>query len=212
MPIRLMLVDDHTIVREGLRLLLSQEPEIQIVAEAGEGLAAVETALVTRPDVILLDLMLPGINGLEVVRRVLAGHAACRIVLLTSFAESDDVAAALQAGAAGYLLKDVLKPELLDGIRRAARGEPVMHPEAQRKLIQRLSQPKPETDTLTERELEVLGLIARGRSNREIALDLHITEGTVKGHVSNILAKLNLQDRTQAALFAVRQGMVPPDR
>jgi len=156
--------------------------------------------------------MLPGINGLEVVRRVLAGHAACRIVLLTSFAESDDVAAALQAGAAGYLLKDVLKPELLDGIRRAARGEPVMHPEAQRKLIQRLSQPKPETDTLTERELEVLGLIARGRSNREIALDLHITEGTVKGHVSNILAKLNLQDRTQAALFAVRQGMVPPDR
>jgi DNA-binding NarL/FixJ family response regulator len=211
MPIRLMLVDDHTIVREGLRLLLSQEPEIQIVAEAGEGLAAVETALATRPDVILLDLMLPGINGLEVVRRVVAGHAACRIVLLTSFAESDDVAAALQAGAAGYLLKDVLKPELLDGIRRAARGEPVMHPEAQRKLIQRLSQPKPETDALTERELEVLGLIARGRSNREIALDLHITEGTVKGHVSNILAKLNLQDRTQAALFAVRQGIVPPD-
>jgi DNA-binding NarL/FixJ family response regulator len=206
-----MLVDDHTIVREGLRMLLSNEAEIEIVAEAGDGLAAVDKALATRPDVILLDLMLPGINGIEVVRRVLAGHPTCRIVLLTSFVESGDVAAALQAGAAGYLLKDVLKPELLDGIRRAARGEPVMHPEAQRKLIQHLSQPKPDTELLTERELDVLALIARGRSNREIALDLSITEGTVKGHVSNILAKLRLQDRTQAALYAVRNGLVPPD-
>jgi NarL family two-component system response regulator LiaR len=209
MPIRLMIVDDHAIVREGLRMLLGDEPEVELVGEATDGPSAVDKATLLQPDVILMDLMLPGADGIEVTRRILAQQPECRILLLTSFAEDQKVVAAMQAGAAGYLLKDVLKADLLSAIQRAARGEPVMHPEAQRKLIQHLAQPKAEPDRLTERERDVLILIGNGRSNREIAHTLGITEGTVKGHVSNILSKLHLQDRTQAALYAVREGLLP---
>jgi NarL family two-component system response regulator LiaR len=215
--IRLLLVDDHAIVREGLRTLLAEADDLDIVGEASDGPAAVTQALALKPDVILLDLMLPGLTGIEVTQRLRQTLPECRILLLTSFAEDQNVVAAMQAGAAGYLLKDVLQGELLSAIRLAMQGEPVLHPEAQRKLIEHLMRPQPAPPAaslkarvadLTEREHDVLRLIAQGRSNREIADELHITEGTVKGHVSNILSKLHLQDRTQAALFAVRSGLV----
>jgi two-component system, NarL family, response regulator LiaR len=215
--IRLLLVDDHAIVREGLRTLLAETPDLDIVGEATDGPSAVTQALALKPDVILLDLMLPGFTGIEVTQRVRQALPECRILLLTSFAEDQNVVAAMQAGADGYLLKDVLQGDLQRAIRQAMLGEPVLHPEAQRKLIDHLTRPpapaavaspKGRASDLTDREHDVLRLIAQGRSNREIADQLHITEGTVKGHVSNILSKLHLQDRTQAALFAVRNGLV----
>jgi DNA-binding NarL/FixJ family response regulator len=210
--IRLLLVDDHAIVREGLRTLLGEVPDLELAGEAADGPTAITQAAAVRPDVILLDLMLPGMNGIEVTRRILAQQPACRIIVLTSFADDQNVLAAMQAGAAGYLLKDVLQAELVKAIHQAAQGEPALHPEAQRKLVEHLTRPQPaqtdeaELSQLTDRERDVLGLIARGFSNRQIADALHITEGTVKGHVSNVLSKLQLQDRTQAALFAVRHG------
>jgi NarL family two-component system response regulator LiaR len=214
--IRLLIVDDHSIVREGLRTLLAEATDVEIVGEAADGPSAVAQAETLRPDVMLLDLMLPGFNGIEVTRRVRQALPQCRILLLTSFAEDQNVVSAMQAGAAGYLLKDVLQDDLLAALRQSMGGEPVLHPEAQRKLIEHLTRPLSATPAgasaahvaeLTEREHDVLRLIAQGRSNREIADQLHITEGTVKGHVSNILSKLHLQDRTQAALFAVRHGL-----
>jgi len=214
--IRLLLVDDHAIVREGLRMLLGEVPDLDLVGEAADGPQAITTAAALLPDVILLDLMLPSMNGIEVTRRILAQQPACRIIVLTSFADDQNVLAAMQAGAAGYLLKDVLQADLVKAIHQAIQGEPALHPEAQRKLLEHLTRPQPaqtdaaELSQLTERERDVLRLIARGLSNRQIADTLHITEGTVKGHVSNVLSKLHLQDRTQAALYAVRRGLVGP--
>jgi NarL family two-component system response regulator LiaR len=208
--IRILIVDDHTIVREGLRILLGDEPDLEIIGEASDGQEAIEKAISLVPDVILLDLVLPDLDGIEVTRRVLATQPECHILLLTSFAEDQNVVAAMQAGASGYLLKDVLQNDLLSAIQRVARGEPVLHPEAQRKLIQHLSRPsspEPKLNELTDRERDVLSSIAKGYSNKQIANLLHITEGTVKGHVSNILSKLHLEDRTQAAVYAVKQGL-----
>jgi NarL family two-component system response regulator LiaR len=211
--IRLLIVDDHAIVREGLQTLLADEPDLELVGEAPDGLTALSQAERLRPDVMLLDLVMPGLGGLEVLRRMAGVHPACRVLVLTSFAEDQNVLAAMQAGAVGYLLKDVLRADLLQAIRLAAQGVPVLHPEAQRKLLEHVTRPAPapgglsaELSTLTERERDVLRLIAQGHSNRQIADTLHITEGTVKGHVSNILSKLHLQDRTQAALFAVKHN------
>ncbi len=208
---RILIVDDHAIVREGLRMLLADVPTLEIVGEAADGNAAVTQAASLQPDVILMDLVMPGLDGREATRRILAAQPDCRILVLTSFAEDQNVVTAMQAGAAGYLLKDVLQADLVNAIERVMRGEPALHPEAQRKLIEHLARPTPKTDSelndLTEREREVLALIARGHSNRQIADTLYITEGTVKGHVSNILSKLHVQDRTQAALFAVKHGL-----
>ncbi|NUM44741.1 MAG: response regulator transcription factor [Anaerolineales bacterium] len=208
--IRILIVDDHAIVREGLRLLLEDEPGLEIVGDAADGEEALQKAQTLTPDVILLDLVLPDLNGIEVTRRVRAAQPECRILLLTSFAEDTNVVAAMQAGAAGYLLKDILRADLVTAIQKVARGEPALHPEAQRKLIQHVTQPpttQPDPNTLTERERDILRLLAQGLSNKQIAGQLHITEGTVKGHVSNILAKLHLEDRTQAAVYAVKQGL-----
>ncbi|GAB4578253.1 MAG: response regulator transcription factor [Anaerolineales bacterium] len=208
---RILIVDDHAIVREGLRLILEDEEGLEIVGDAADGEEALQQAKALTPDVILLDLVLPDLDGIEVTRRVLAALPKCRILLLTSFAEDSHVIAAMQAGASGYLLKDVLRADLVSAIQKVTRGEPALHPEAQRKLIQHLTQPSslhPDPNALTDREGDVLRLIAKGLSNKQIAAQLHITEGTVKGHVSNILAKLHLEDRTQAALYAVRQGIV----
>lgn len=207
-PIRVLIVDDHTIVREGLRILLSEEAEIEVVGEAANGLEALGLVATRQPQVVLMDLVMPGIDGIEATRRIRHLYSACQILVLTSFGEDQRVRDAVQAGAIGYLLKDVLKADLLRAIHAAARGEPTLHPEAQRVLIRQTLAPAAPFRYLTERELDVLRLLGQGRSNREIATALHLTEGTVKGYVSTILAKLQVEDRTQAALYAVKHGLV----
>ena len=206
-PIRVMIVDDHKIVREGLRTLLSEERTIEVVAEATSGEEALQLAPDVLPTVVLMDLVLPGIDGLETTRRLKSTQPECRVLVLTSFTDDRQVHAALQAGATGYLMKDLLKPDLLSAIERAARDEPTLHPAAQRALIRQATAPPSPLESLTQREGDVLRLIAGGRSNREIAAELHLSEGTVKGYVSTILSKLEVADRTQAALLAVRHGV-----
>ena len=207
--IQVMIVDDHAIVREGLRLLLSEEMEIEVVGEASNGREAVLRAEMLLPQVILMDLMMPEMDGIAATQAIRQNFPACQVIVLTSFAEDQRVPDAIQAGAIGYLLKDVLKSDLLLAIQAAARGEPTLHPEAQRQLMRQMTQPIPQNllGALTEREMDVLRLIARGHSNKEIAGSLHLTEGTVKGYVSTILGKLQVADRTQAALYAVKHGV-----
>ena len=207
--VRVMIVDDHAIVREGLRTLLSEEDGIEVVGEAGDGAEAVQVAAQLRPDVILMDLVMPKIDGIKATEQIRESTPSCQILVLTSFAEDQRVPHAIQAGAIGYLLKDVLKADLLRAIHAANRGEPTLHPEAQRQLMRQVVTPTAPNllETLTEREMDVLRLIAQGQSNKEIATRLHLTEGTVKGYVSTILGKLQVADRTQAALYAVKHGV-----
>ncbi|HYN87952.1 MAG TPA: response regulator transcription factor [Ardenticatenaceae bacterium] len=208
-PVRVLIVDDHEIVREGLQTLLEEEPGVNVVGMATNGAEALRLAAALRPDVILMDLLMPEMDGIEATRRIRALSPTSQVLVLTSFAGDQHVRDAVGAGALGYLLKDVLKPDLLQAIRSAALGQPTLHPEAQRQLMRQVSDVPasgPLAD-LTQREREVLRLIAAGRSNKEIAATLHLTEGTVKGYVSAILAKLGVADRTQAALYAVRHGL-----
>jgi DNA-binding NarL/FixJ family response regulator len=208
--IRVLIVDDHEIVREGLHTLLSEESTIELVGQAADGLEAVTMANKHRPDVILMDLVMPNMDGIEATRQILTAVPNSRILILTSFAEDKRVHDAIQAGATGYLLKDTLRPELLRAITAAAEGKPTLHPEAQQALIRQATAPKtaPLHEELTAREYDVLAQIGRGKNNREIATVLHLTEGTVKGYVSSILSKLDVADRTQAALYAVKHGLV----
>ncbi len=207
--IEVMIVDDHAIVREGLRMLLSEEADIDVIGEAGNGQEAVLRAEKLRPQVILMDLVMPEMDGIAATEAICQKIPECRVLVLTSFAEDQRVPDAIQAGAIGYLLKDVLKGDLLSAIHAAVRGEPTLHPEAQRQLMRQMTQPAAQNllDALTEREMDVLRLIAQGQSNKEIAASLHLTEGTVKGYVSTILGKLQVADRTQAALYAVKHGV-----
>jgi NarL family two-component system response regulator LiaR len=207
----MLIADDHEIVREGLRTFLSEEPDIEVLGEATNGAEAVTLAARLRPDVVLMDLVMPEMEGIEATRRLLEVSPSSQVLVLTSFSENHKVREAIQAGAIGYLLKDVLRTELLQAIRAAAQGQPTLHPEAQRQLMRQVVAP-PETspfEGLTERERDVLRCIAQGRSNKEIAAFLHLTEGTVKGYVSAILLKLDVADRTQAALYAVRNRLDP---
>jgi len=208
-PIKVMIVDDHAIVREGLAMLLGEEDQIELVGEASNGAEALTRVPLLQPDVILMDLVMPEMDGITATAKIKAAHPRCQVLVLTSFAENQRVPDAIQAGAVGYLLKDVLKADLLRAIQAASRGEPTLHPEAQRQLMQQMVSPEPKSllTSLTEREMDVLRLIARGNSNKEIAADLHLTEGTVKGYVSTILGKLQVADRTQAALYAVKNGV-----
>lgn len=207
-PVRVMIVDDHAIVREGLRTLLSEEPTIEVITEAVNGMEAVRLATSWRPDVILMDLVMPEMDGISATRQIRQQTPQSQVLVLTSFAEDRRVHDAIQAGAIGYLLKDVLRLDLLRAIHAAARGEPTLHPEAQRQLMRQVTSPTSSPlDHLTNREMDVLRLIATGHSNKEIAATLHLTEGTVKGYVSTILGKLEVADRTQAALFAVKNGV-----
>ncbi len=209
-PIRVLVADDHEIVREGLCTLFSEEADFLVVGEAKNGEEAVAAALALTPDVVIMDLMMPGIDGIEATRRIHAQAPTIHVLVLTSFADEPHVRRAIEAGAQGFLLKDVLKEELLRSIREVAAGRPALHPEAQRHLMRRVAnRDRPVAEELTERELAVLQLIGRGRANKEIAKALHLSEGTVKGHVSAVLSKLGVLDRTQAALFAVREGLVP---
>jgi DNA-binding NarL/FixJ family response regulator len=210
-PIKVMIVDDHELVREGLRSVLVQEPSIEVVGEAANGEQAVESAWRLRPDVVLMDLQMPGLDGIEALTRIRAKTPEIQVVVLTNFATDQKVRDAVAAGAIGYLLKDVLKAELLQAIRNAHEGRPSLHPEAQRHLMRRVTTPAPapEGSELTPRERSVLELIASGHSNKSIASVLNLSEGTVKGYVSAVLSKLGVDDRTQAALYAVKHGLAP---
>ena len=208
-PIRVLIVDDHEIVREGLQTLLSEETDFEVVGVAGESEQALALTKKHHPDVVLMDLVLPGLDGIETTRRVLEVSPSTRVLVLTSFSENQRIRDAIQAGAIGYLLKDVLKLELLNAIRSAAVGEPALHPEAQKFLMRQVSgNEEARHDRLTEREFNILRLISEGKSNKEIALALHLTEGTVKGYASTLFDKLGVADRTQAALYAIEHGLV----
>jgi NarL family two-component system response regulator LiaR len=215
-PIRVFIAEDHAIVRKGICALLTLEPDIEVVGEAGNGREAVRGIDSTQPDVILMDLVMPEMDGIEAIQQVMARQPQARILVLTSFATDDKVFPAIKAGALGYLLKDSEPRDLVDAIRQVYRGESSLHPRIARKLMQELSHPPaslrpPTPDPLTEREMEVLRLVAQGKSNREIADDLTVTEGTVRVHVSSILSKLHLASRTQATLYALREGLASLD-
>jgi NarL family two-component system response regulator LiaR len=214
--IRVLIADDHAVVRQGLRTFLELQDEIEVVGEAADGFEAVELVQRTEPDVALLDLVMPRLGGLEAIRRIREVAPATRVLVLTSFADDDTVLPAVRAGAAGYLLKDVQPPELVGAIRTVHAGEALLAPAVATMLVEQLAAEDGDgaaerDDHLTPREREVLALLARGRANKVIARDLGVSERTVKTHVSNILAKLNLTDRTQAAVYAVRHGIVPKD-
>src|SRR6266516_79931 len=211
-PIRVLLVDDHAVVRKGLRALLDREPGIEVVGEAEDGEQAVHAADRLRPDVILMDLEMPRLGGIEATRKIAEKHPDTKIVVLTSHAAAEDVFPALKAGALGYLLKHSAPEDVLRAIHQANQGETVLHPAIARMVLQELHRPAQAkqaqtTDPLSESELEVLRLLARGMSNQEIADRLVVSEATVRSHVSSILRKLQLASRTQAALYALREGL-----
>jgi NarL family two-component system response regulator LiaR len=209
--IRVLLVDDHDMVRLGVRTYLMTEPDLEIVGEAGSGEEGVECAQEFQPDVVLMDLVMGGIDGVEATRRVLEVCPQTKVLVLTSFLEDEKVLPALEAGASGYLLKTVLGDELAVSIRKVFRGETVLEPQVAAKVVANLQKPKtpaPASESLTEREMDVLRLIGQGMTNQQIGETLFIGIKTVKTHVSNILAKLGVEDRTQAAILAIRNGWV----
>jgi NarL family two-component system response regulator LiaR len=220
--IRLLIADDHHIVRKGIKVLLATEKDMQVVGEAENGVEAVKKAAALEPDVILMDIVMPEMDGIEATRRITSERPGTRILVLTSFAADDKVFPAVKAGALGYLLKDSTPDQLLEAIRQVHRGEPSLEPSIARKVLQELSHPggagTPTSEPLTEREMEVLRLIAQGMSNKEIAAKIFVAEWTVRSHVSSILGKLHVASRTQAALYALRSGLAslddvpPPDR
>jgi len=214
MTVRVVIADDHRVVREGLCYLLGQEPEIEVAGEAGDGLRAVDVVAATRPDVLLLDLYMPGLDGHAVLAALRAAPYCPAVVVLTSATGDDHLVRAVQAGATSYLLKTAPAEDVIAAVRDAAAGTARLSPELLTRLTQALRRPAPPDpmQPLSPRERDVLELISRGLSNREIARDLGIGEQTVKTHVSSILTKLGLQDRLQAAIFALRQQASDQDR
>ncbi|GIE34060.1 DNA-binding response regulator [Actinoplanes italicus] len=219
MTVRVLLVDDQALFREALAVLLGVHDDIEVVGEAADGDEALRRVAELRPDVVLMDLRMPVLDGIAATRRIRVDHPGTRVIALTTFDDDDDVFAALRAGAVGYLLKDVSSERLLEAVRAAVRDESVLHPSVAAKVVARFAalpdpaapaQPQPLVDPLSEREHEVLDLLARGRSNREIAAALFLAEGTVKNHVTNVLVKLGVRDRTQAALRARALGLLMP--
>lgn len=217
--ITVVIADDHQVVRQGLRTFLELHPDLTVVGEASDGESAVELVRRVEPDVVLMDLVMPKLDGISATREITQLGTGTKVIALTSFAEDDQVFPAIQAGASSYLLKDVSPEELVEAIRAAWRGEPRLHPDIARKLMQAarmgqegVSHRKELTaiEELTEREREVIRLVARGLSNQEIATAYVISEKTVKTHISNILAKLNLKDRTQLAIFALKNDLADP--
>jgi DNA-binding NarL/FixJ family response regulator len=213
--IRVLIVDDHAVVREGLRTFLELQDGIEVVGEAGDGAAALDQAAALAPDVILMDLVMPRLDGVAAMRRLRERSPGSRVIVLTSFLDDDRLMPALQAGAAGYLLKDVEPAELARAVRSAGSDQAMIDPTVAARLLRTLSEPGPAIHrgedpgtTLTRREREVLELLAAGHSNKRIALELGIAEKTVKTHVGHLMAKLGVADRTQAAVLAVRRGLV----
>jgi NarL family two-component system response regulator LiaR len=209
--IRVLIADDHAVVREGLRGFLALQDDVEVVGEAADGEEAVAAVAGLEPDVALVDLVMPRVDGLEAIKRIRASGSATRVIVLTSFPDEDKMLPAVRAGAVGYLLKDVAPQQLVAAIRTVHEGETILHPAVVRELVREVAgdgREPPGDNPLTPREREVLVLIARGRANKAIAFDLGVAEKTVKTHVSNILGKLGVSDRTQAALYAVREGLV----
>ena len=208
--IRVLIADDHAVVREGLRAFLALQDDVEVVGEAADGEEAVQAVVRLEPDVALVDLVMPRVDGIEAIGRIRAERPQTRVIVLTSFVDEDKMLPAVRAGAVGYLLKDVAPQDLVSAIRTVHGGGTLLHPTVVEELVREVSReggaatPNP----LTAREREVLALIARGRANKAIAFELGVAEKTVKTHVSNILGKLGLTDRTQAALYAVREGLV----
>ena len=210
-PIRVLVVDDHRIVREGIRSLMEDIEDIQVIGEAGNGYEGVALVESLNPDVVLMDMMMPQMDGLEATRQITGKHPHIHILVLTSFIADDKVFPAIKAGARGYLLKDSGSKELIDAIRKVHRGEPSLGPEIAQKVLNEIRKPAPgerlTPDPLTERELEVLKLVAEGKSNKEIAAELNISMHTARTHVNRILSKLHLANRVQATLYALREGV-----
>ncbi|UAL53004.1 MULTISPECIES: response regulator [Metabacillus] len=211
MGIRLLIADDHKVVRRGLHFFLSTQKDIEIVGEAEDGEEAVKMVRTLLPDVILMDLSMPVMNGVDATKEIRTFNEQIKIIILTSYADQDHVIPAIQAGASGYQLKDVEPDELVHTIREVLKGESKLHPKVTTHVMSHLMQTNQKDEKLltplTNRENDVLKEIAKGKSNKEIAASLYITEKTVKTHVSNILSKLSLSDRTQAALYAVKNGL-----
>lgn len=211
--IRLLLVDDHAILREGMCAFLATRPDVEVVGEAEDGNQAVEQARLLQPDVILMDLSMPGKNGMEAILEIMAENPQARILVLTSFSEDENVSRAIQAGALGYLMKDSTSGELIQAIHSVYQGEISMKPDVVNKMVRGFRHKQKTTLTpepLTEREKTVLALIGDGKSNLEISRELCLSEYTVRTHVRNLLGKLHMQNRTQAALYAVKEGLVKP--
>ena len=214
-PVRVVIADDHQVVREGLQMILADsDGEIVVVGEASDGEEAVRVATAIKPDVVLMDLSMPRVDGLEATRRLREAGVPSRVLILTSFADGEGVRDAVRAGVMGYLMKDVLKAELLTAIRLAADGVPTLHPRAQQHLMRGIAEPETPSPfgTLTPRERDVLALIAQGESNKRIAAALNLSIGTVKGYVSAIFEKLGVEDRTQAALLVAKHDGASPLR
>jgi NarL family two-component system response regulator LiaR len=219
-PIRILLVDDHAIVRKGLRALLTEIDDVTVVGEAADGQQAINQAAALQPDVILMDIVMPNMDGIEATQYITRRQPEARVLALTSFASDDKLFPAIKAGALGYLLKDSDPDDLIEAIRQVHRGEPSLHPRIARKLLHELGRPSPQKrpsspsttpDPLTAREVEVLRAVAKGLSNQQIADNLSIAEVTVRTHVSHILDKLHLANRVQATLYALREGLTSLD-
>jgi NarL family two-component system response regulator LiaR len=211
--IKILIVDDHQVVRQGLRTFLELQDDLLVIGEAADGESAVELTRQLAPDVVLMDLVMPHLDGVAATRQVKSLGGRTKVIALTSFTEDEKVFPAIQAGASSYLLKDVTPDDLVDAIRAVHRGEARLHPDIARMLMEQVAQQASYAgaelyEDLTERELEIARLVAQGKSNREIAQELVISEKTVKTHVSNILGKLNLEDRTQLAIHAIKKGWV----
>jgi DNA-binding NarL/FixJ family response regulator len=214
MTIHILIADDHSVVRQGLRMFLGLDPDLEVVGEAGDGSQAVQLARELHPDVVLMDLLMPVVDGITAIATIRRELPETEVIALTSVLDDTSVVGAVRAGAIGYLLKDTQAEELRRAVHAAAAGQVQLAPQAAARLMHELVAPEPTTGStvLTERETEVLRLLARGEANKQIARTLSIAEKTVKTHVSNILAKLGVQSRTQAALYAVRAGLVTPDQ
>ena len=210
--IKVLIVDDHEMVRLGLSTYIGVQPDLEVVDQAENGQEGVEMALKDRPDIILMDLVMPVKDGIEATKEILKAWPQARIIILTSFIDDAKVYPAMEAGAASYILKTATAEEIAKAIRQTASGERVLEPQVTTKMMNRMNHPQSQYDELTNREREVLQLIAQGKSNQEIATELFITLKTVKTHVSNILAKLDVEDRTQAAIYALKHGLVKNDQ
>jgi two-component system, NarL family, response regulator LiaR len=209
-----LLVDDHAVVRQGLTAFLDLQSDLEVIGEASDGREAVAKVRELLPDVVLMDLIMPNMDGIAATREIRRVSPGTQVLVLTSFAEDDKVFPAIKAGATGYLMKDISPAELASAVRAVHRGDTPLHPDIAKKLMREFADPAKSTlqrDDLTGRELEVLSLVAQGMSNREIAAELVLSPKTVKTHVSNILSKLHLADRTQAAIYALKQGLVSTD-